>query len=308
VLGSGSVEGDNGTFVWADSQDADFVSSGPNQFLIRAAGGMGVGTNSPEAQLHVKADSPATAFDAQLILDGAEQSGALDTGGALLFQGHDGNIPRAWASIQGLKENGTVGNTRSHLRFLTRSTGGLTVRMRIDSNGTTFNTTGTWSTLSDGRLKTDIGEIPDALDRLTRLRGVHFRYTDPEQAMGAGGPRMGFLAEEVEQVFPEWVGYNEEGYRFLTLTGFEAVMVEALRGLQERSVAAIEMRDQRIALLEAGLAEVRTAHHELQQAFDHQESQSARIRELTARNTELEARLALLEEMMLVGRRLAGSE
>ena len=38
--------GDGGTFVWADSQDADFVSTGPNQFLVRAAGGVYFGTDS----------------------------------------------------------------------------------------------------------------------------------------------------------------------------------------------------------------------------------------------------------------------
>ena len=35
-----------GAFVWADSQDADFVSSGANQFLIRAAGGVGINTTN----------------------------------------------------------------------------------------------------------------------------------------------------------------------------------------------------------------------------------------------------------------------
>ena len=40
-----------GTFVWADSQDADFVSSGTNQFLIRAEGGVGIGTSDPKARL-----------------------------------------------------------------------------------------------------------------------------------------------------------------------------------------------------------------------------------------------------------------
>lgn len=34
--------GDQGTFIWADSQNADFVSSGSNQFLIRASGGMAI--------------------------------------------------------------------------------------------------------------------------------------------------------------------------------------------------------------------------------------------------------------------------
>jgi hypothetical protein len=40
--------GDFGTFVWADSQVADFVSSGPNQFLIRAQNGAAINTNTPQ--------------------------------------------------------------------------------------------------------------------------------------------------------------------------------------------------------------------------------------------------------------------
>ena len=42
-----------GTFVWADSQNLDFTSSAANQFLIRAAGGVGIGVNRPLAALHV---------------------------------------------------------------------------------------------------------------------------------------------------------------------------------------------------------------------------------------------------------------
>jgi hypothetical protein len=34
----------SGTFVWADSTDADFQSTAAQQFLIRAAGGVGIGT------------------------------------------------------------------------------------------------------------------------------------------------------------------------------------------------------------------------------------------------------------------------
>jgi len=36
-----------GTFVWADSHDDDFGSTTNNQFLIRAAGGVGINTNDP---------------------------------------------------------------------------------------------------------------------------------------------------------------------------------------------------------------------------------------------------------------------
>lgn len=38
--------GDQGTFVWADSQAASVVSTGDNQFLVRAGGGIYFGTNS----------------------------------------------------------------------------------------------------------------------------------------------------------------------------------------------------------------------------------------------------------------------
>lgn len=36
-----------GTFVWSDSNPGGFVSTGDNQFLIRATGGVGINTNSP---------------------------------------------------------------------------------------------------------------------------------------------------------------------------------------------------------------------------------------------------------------------
>ncbi|MBI5386536.1 MAG: hypothetical protein HZA90_17845 [Verrucomicrobia bacterium] len=49
----------NGTFVWADSTNADFASSGSNQFLIRASGGVGIGTTTPRKALDV-ADGTGT--------------------------------------------------------------------------------------------------------------------------------------------------------------------------------------------------------------------------------------------------------
>jgi hypothetical protein len=43
----------DGAFVWADAQNADFHSTDTNQFLIRASGGVGIGTNNPAHALHV---------------------------------------------------------------------------------------------------------------------------------------------------------------------------------------------------------------------------------------------------------------
>ncbi|MHC4089169.1 MAG: tail fiber domain-containing protein [Planctomycetota bacterium] len=59
---SGDTNGDEGTFVWADSTYADFVSTGPDQFLIRASGGVGIGTPSPSTELEVVGTVAADAF------------------------------------------------------------------------------------------------------------------------------------------------------------------------------------------------------------------------------------------------------
>ncbi len=49
-----------GAFVWADATDADFASSGANQFLIRASGGVGIGVTNPATALEVAGAVKAT--------------------------------------------------------------------------------------------------------------------------------------------------------------------------------------------------------------------------------------------------------
>jgi len=51
-----------GAFVWADSTDADFVSTADDQFLIRAGGNVGIGKNNPATTLDVNGTVTATAF------------------------------------------------------------------------------------------------------------------------------------------------------------------------------------------------------------------------------------------------------
>ena len=51
------------TFVWADDEGAipGFASTGPDQFLICAGGGVGIGTNSPQTQLDVSREVSGSA-------------------------------------------------------------------------------------------------------------------------------------------------------------------------------------------------------------------------------------------------------
>lgn len=64
---------------------------------------------------------------------------------------------------------------------------------------------------------------------------------------------MGFVAQDVEPIFPRWVSTGDDGYKAITITGFEALTVEALRELREE-------KDAQIADLNAQMARMQEAH------------------------------------------------
>jgi len=79
---SGDASGDEGTFIWADSTAVDLVSTGPNQFLIRAAGGVGINTNDPDVELEIAGGTELTLADGTgylMIGDQDQVNLALDT-------------------------------------------------------------------------------------------------------------------------------------------------------------------------------------------------------------------------------------
>jgi hypothetical protein len=64
---------------------------------------------------------------------------------------------------------------------------------------------------------------------------------------------MGMIAQEVESVFPQWVGTDRQGYKDLTIRGFEALTVEAMRELKAENEALknrVSDLERRLLLLE----------------------------------------------------------
>ncbi|HEY5998841.1 MAG TPA: hypothetical protein VI078_05995 [bacterium] len=58
---SGDSYGDTGTFVWNDNSGGSFQSTGDNQFLVHASGGVGINKNNPSCALDVAGTASATA-------------------------------------------------------------------------------------------------------------------------------------------------------------------------------------------------------------------------------------------------------
>jgi hypothetical protein len=98
---------------------------------------------------------------------------------------------------------------------------------------------GTVTANSDERLKTNIVDIPDALDKLLQLRGVEFDRTDIQDR------QIGVIAQEVEQVIPEVV-YGSD-IKSVAYANMVALLIEAVK---EQNVR-IEQQSQQIADLES---------------------------------------------------------
>lgn len=101
---------------------------------------------------------------------------------------------------------------------------------------------GYWVT-SDRRFKTDIQNLGfSALDKISKINGYRYRYNhDSLKAHGyaadtlAGADQIGFIAQEVETMFPELVKTDSAGYKAVNYAQMTAVLVEAIKELKKEN-------------------------------------------------------------------------
>lgn len=128
----------DGAFVWADRTSADFASTAGNQFLIRAGGGVGIGTDNPRSDLHVRQRSADDSAAGIAIESASSAKWALYVDGAdeLAFRFDDA------------------------------------VKARINPSD------GAYLQLSDAERKTSVEPLEDVLDKLLQLQPSTYRLAD----------------------------------------------------------------------------------------------------------------------------------
>ena len=250
-----------------------WTASGTNIYNANT-GNVGVGTTTPARPLHVKGNQEALRIEgseagvgfangnaasatitksagnfALTTLDSSDIVMATGAGKAFYLGGLTGNvglgnISHPTARLRVSHANGFAGvmieNVGSGGQWDFR-VNGLTGALELYNNFSAgispvgvFQTNGLYVP-SDKSLKKDIQSVAYVLERLARLRPVYYRYNGES---GNARRSIGFLAQEVEELFPELVAHNPtpdgQVYLGLNYAGFSVLAVKAIQEQQEQ--------------------------------------------------------------------------
>ena len=209
-----------GAFVWADNQFTDFASTAPNQFLIRASGGVGIGLNNPAGALHVASSSGAPQFQ--------------------ITQNNTAEYTRLRMNVSGnpsWEMDVSPGATPS-LTFWNSS-----LRMTIDYSGNVSATS--FNPSSDRNLKENFSPVSprEVLDKVAALPITHWNFKDD-----AGTKHVGPMAQDFYAAF----GVGPDDKHIATVDA-DGVALAAIQGLNQK----LTEKDVEIQELKQGLAELK---------------------------------------------------
>ena len=115
----------------------DVQDDGTSVFYIEDGGNVGIGTNDPEAELHVHGTgSTSSGNNYHLIVDD-DNSYGINKGGGVIFRGdyNSSGAKANFGAIRAGKVNANDGNANAYLSLLYGSSGSLSEGLRLDYNG-----------------------------------------------------------------------------------------------------------------------------------------------------------------------------
>ncbi len=130
-----------------------------------------------------------------------------------------------------ITDSGRVGigtPSPSTLLHVSTATAGATVATFTSGTGScTVIPNAGMACSSDKRLKENVEEIMNGLDKVLHLRGVTFQWKERDSRDDSRN--MGFIAQEVEKVAPELVREDTRGFKQVNYANFVAVLTEAIK-------------------------------------------------------------------------------
>lgn len=217
-----------GAFVWADPAGVGFASTGVNQFLIRASGGVGIGLNNPAGQLHVSS-----------------------AGGNPQLQ-----ITQTTTSDYTRLRMNVLGSPSWEMDVSPGATPGIswwtgTVKMNLDYNGN-LTTVGTVNGSSDRNVKEHFFPVSgrEVLEKVSSLPITEWNYITDGETLRHIGP----MAQDFYAAFS--VGTDD---KHISMVDADGVALAAIQGLNQKLVeqdAALKNQSSEIEKLRQMIAEL----------------------------------------------------
>ena len=114
------------------------------------------------------------------------------------------------------------------------------------------------SMYSDERLKTEVTDIPSALNKLKKIRGVMFNYIEKPNGFEGQIPasdvrNIGVIAQEIETVLPELVTVDKDGYKSVNYGNLAGFLVQVNKeqqiNMEEQQKQIFLMEEQQINMI-----------------------------------------------------------
>lgn len=248
----------------------NIVTAGTEYMTVLNSGRVGVGTNSPLYRLDINGESRSANH---LIASGGTNVGYVwYSAGAFKVEALGGGVP-----LQ-LSTNGLV-----HATITTAGNFGIgtvtpTEKLHVAGN---ILATGSMTVSSDKRLKKNIKPIQDALTKIDSLRGVQYFWIDPDKH--EAGEQIGFIAQEVEKVFPQAVRTSNEGTKSVSYMALVAPVVNALKELHKKLLG-----------LEAKVLSL----FEKTDSLDSKKADQSELEKIKKENAEFKAENALIKSYL----------
>ena len=154
-------------------------------------------------------------------------AGFNETGSNKLYIANSNtNTPLIWGDFQA-----GVANINGKLGVGVANPAAMTNELEVNGHATVITLTET----SDQRFKKNILPLENSLSKLLSLRGVSYqwRIDDFPNRRFKEGSNIGLIAQEVQQLFPELVSTNSEGFLSVSYSGLSPIIIEAMKEQQK---------------------------------------------------------------------------